>query len=140
MSNEWLCNRFGFICMQKIVLFHVYLPLSFLKYQASKFFIITPTRRQVAHDERRPLRHNCLTYMYKYHPLYPIISSFCLELGGVKVAHKVVVELEHLNVSINLRMLVNGVDVVLSMVSIRCEAPNVVRKTCHQISVKFNNN
>lgn len=75
--------------------------------------------------------------MYKYHSPYPNISSSCLELGGIKVAHKVVVELEHLNVSVNLRMLVNGVDVVLSVVSIRREAPNVVRKTCHQLSVKI---
>ena len=55
--------------------------------------------------------------------------------GGVKVAHKVVVKLDHLNVSIHPRMLVDRVDVVLSMESVRGEAPNILRKTYHDLLV-----
>lgn len=44
---------------------------------------------------------------------------------GVKVAYKVVVKLEHFNMTVYTSMLINGMDVVLSVKSIRGEAPDI---------------
>lgn len=52
-----------------------------------------------------------------------------LKLGSIKVAHKVVVKLEHLNVTVDAGMLVNRVDVILGVVSIGGKTPNVLCKT-----------
>lgn len=55
----------------------------------------------------------------------PLLRAF-LEFGGIKVAHKVVVKLEHLNVTIYASVLVNGMDVVFSVKSVWSKAPDVV--------------
>ena len=71
--------------------------------------------------------HRIYIALYKHRPQ-------TLKLGGVKVANKVVVKLEHLNVAIHPRVLIDRVDVVLGMESVGGEAPNVFRKACHDPS------
>lgn len=55
---------------------------------------------------------------------FPLPRTY-LKFRGVKIAHKVVVKLEHLNVTIHASVLVDGMDVVFSVKSVRGETPNV---------------